>query len=146
LRVEGTTFAYRPYPGQSVITVGRQKRKPGDPSDQGNDFVLRIAGDETLSVRISRRHFEIHRSGACFTVIDRSKVGTLRNGQPLPRGQAVPLTHGDRLTVAGVVTLEVQIEDHPRPCLVRTLLQVPGGGGTGQVILEASLGDMVTME
>src|SRR5262249_16354420 len=51
LRVEGTPFIYRPAPGQDVITVGRQKRSPADPPDHGNDFVLRVAGNDQLSAR-----------------------------------------------------------------------------------------------
>src|SRR5262249_1723752 len=37
LRVEGTPYAYRPAPDQDVVTVGRQRRAPGDPPDHGND-------------------------------------------------------------------------------------------------------------
>src|SRR5262249_53726186 len=56
LRVPGTPFAYRPLPGQKVISLGRQKRRPGEPTDVGNDVVLRIPNNDVLSARISRRH------------------------------------------------------------------------------------------
>src|SRR5579871_3711209 len=67
LRVVGTPFAYRPLPNQTIISVGRQRRKPGDPDDVGNDMVVRVPGDEALSARISRRHFEIHRDGESYS-------------------------------------------------------------------------------
>src|SRR5262245_56092597 len=51
LRVLGTPFAYRPLPNQTYITVGRQRRKPGDPDDTGNDVVLRVPGNSELSTR-----------------------------------------------------------------------------------------------
>jgi serine/threonine protein kinase len=150
LKVDGTAFAYRPPPGVSVVTVGRQRRRPGDPPDQGNDFVLRVAGNDGLSARISRRHFEIHRTPAGFAVVDKSKAGVTRNGAPLPKDTPVPLSDGDRLGVAGVVTLEVLIQGAgaaPPSIRQAALVEVPAplGAGGGRVEIEASLGDMVTM-
>src|SRR5262249_42560801 len=113
LRIEGTPFPYRPLPGQDVITVGRPRRKPGDPDDQGNDFVLRVPGNDALSARISRRHLEIRRDGEDFHVCDHSKAGTLHNGQPLTRDVPTRLQAGDRLVVAGVLTLVVGLEPGP---------------------------------
>jgi hypothetical protein len=147
LRVAGTAFAYRPRPGQDVIRVGRQKRRPGDPPDAGNDFVLRVAGDDELSARISRQHFEVRRSGGAHFVVDLSKVGTLRNEVPIPKGEPVELRAGDRLTVAGVVTLVVLLEESPAPVAVQQQVAVPAPGRAAvPVVLEATLGDMVTMD
>jgi serine/threonine protein kinase len=113
LRVAGTPFAYRPLPGQDVVTVGRQKRRPGEPPDAGNDFVLRVPGDDSLSMRISRRHFEIRRRGGEFFVTDRSRVGTLLNDKPVPGDAEAPLKSGDRIVVAGVLELEVVLVPGP---------------------------------
>lgn len=143
LRVLGTPYAYRPLPNQTVITVGRQRRKPGDADDTGNDVVLRVPGNSELSTRISRRHFEIHRDGDQYSVTDRSKVGTELNGTPLSRGAATPLTSGDRLVVAGVVELEVVLHAAGPLRLARPEVLLPGVAG---VVLEATLGDMVTTE
>jgi serine/threonine protein kinase len=150
LKVEGTAFAYKPPPGVGVVTVGRQKRRPGDPPDQGNDFVLRVAGNDQLSARISRRHFEIHRTPTGFAVVDKSKAGLTRNGTPVPKDDPVPLADGDRLGVAGVVTLEVLIHGagETAPSVRQAaVVEVPAptGSGGGRVEIEASLGDMVTM-
>jgi serine/threonine protein kinase len=147
LQVEGTPYVYRPPPGLPVITVGRQRRKPGEATEVGNDFVLRVSGNDALSSRISRRHLEIHCSSDGYSVIDRSKAGTLHNGKPLPKEMAVPLAHGDRLTVADVVTLLVRLENQPVRGAVRHEVHVPAAAAPANVVaLEASLGDMMTME
>jgi hypothetical protein len=148
LRVAGTSFAYRPTPDQEIISVGRQRRVPGDPPDHGNDFVLRITGNDQLSTRISRRHFEIHRSLEGYFVVDRSKLGLELNGQTLPKHMATLLRSGDRLFIAGVVTLEVLIQPHPVSGLVSALIQVPAAAAANkeQVVMEASMGDMITAE
>jgi serine/threonine protein kinase len=143
LRVLGTPYAYRPLPNQTYITVGRQRRKPGDPDDTGNDVVLRVPGNSDLSTRISRRHFEIHRDGEQYFVTDRSKVGTELNGMPLTRASATPLASGDRLVVAGVVELEVVLHAGGPLRLARPEVLLPGVAG---IVLEATLGDMVTTE
>jgi serine/threonine protein kinase len=90
LRIEGTPYAYRPAPGQEVITLGRQRRKPGQPPGYGNDVVLRVPGNDPLSARISRRHLEIDLRGGGFVVTDRSTGGTLHNGRPLLRDVPTP--------------------------------------------------------
>jgi serine/threonine protein kinase len=151
LRIEGTHFAYRPGPGQATITLGRQRRKPGETTDRGNDVVLRVPGNDTLSARISRRHLELQRSGDAFVVIDRSKAGTQLNGRALPRDVAVPVAAGDRLVVAGVIALLVGLESETAASAHPVTLggvQVPVGAGVGrpQVVVEASVGDMVTIE
>src|SRR5262249_30237813 len=111
----------------------------------GNDVVLRVAGHDELSTRISRRHLEIRRAGDRFVVIDHSKAGTLRNGQALPRDVPVPLEAGDRLVVAGAVTLEVGLPGDPGARVGPTEVEVPRPAG-GPVIFEATLGDLVTLE
>jgi pSer/pThr/pTyr-binding forkhead associated (FHA) protein len=145
LRVAGTPFAYQADPRQAVVTVGRQKRRPDSPPDEGNDFVLRVTDDDALSLRISRRHLEVRRTPAGYVVTDYSRAGTALNGRPLPPGAAVPLVHGDRLTVAGVLTLKVLL-DGPRAESTVSHVDLPAADGPGRVILEASLGDMVTLE
>jgi serine/threonine protein kinase len=145
LRVEGTPYLYRPWQGQDIISVGRQKRHPGDPPDRGNDFVLRVAGNDQATARISRRHFEIRRTTTGHVVVDCSKAGLLLNGQPVPKGMPTPLQAGDRLLVAGVVTLEVLLQPG-LPGVVSNLVEVPTAGSPGQLVLETSMGDMLTLE
>lgn len=149
LRVRGTNFAYRPPSILPVVFVGRQKRKPGSP-DEGNDFVVRVAGNDPLSARISRRHFELHRTPTGWSVIDRSKIGLTRNGEPLPKDTPVALLDGDELGVADVITLEVQIRSSwPDEGMVQMAmfeLAAPAGSGGGKVHIEASVGEMMTVE
>lgn len=147
-KVEGTNFAYRPPAVLPVVTVGRQKRKVGDAPDQGSDFVLRVAGNDGLSARISRRHFEVHRTPTGFAVVDRSKAGLTRNGAQVPKEVLVELRDGDRLGVAGVVTLEVMIRterDDGVKLAAAVEVPAPVAAGGGRVQIEASVGDMVTM-
>jgi predicted component of type VI protein secretion system len=107
---------------------------------------VRVAGNDALSARISRRHLEIARTPGGFTATDRSKAGTGHNGRPLPPGQTVPLAHGDRLIIAGVVTLVVELDDLPRLVPAVGEVSVPAAAGAaGKVMLEASVGDMVTI-
>jgi hypothetical protein len=149
LRVAGTAFAYRPPPGAAVVTVGRQRRKPGESADAGNDVVLRVAGSEALSARISRRHFEVRRAGGGFEVVDRSRFGVTRNGEPLPKDVPVPLADGDVLGVAGVVSLEVRVSAATGSVglLPGAVVEVPApAGASGRVQVEASLGDIVTAD
>jgi hypothetical protein len=147
LRVVGTPFVYRPAPGQERITVGRQRRSPGDPPDHGNDLVLRVAGDDALTTRISRRHFEIVRAGDAYQVIDRSRWGLLRNGWALPRNEPAALAPGDRLLVAGVVELEVLLDQGGVAGFAAPVVHAPAlARGSTQVLFEASMGDMVTVE
>ena len=135
--------------GLPVIFIGRQKRRSGEPVDSGNDFVLRVAGNEALSSRISRRHFEIHRTNDGFSLIDRSKAGVTCNGHPVPKETPFPINGGDRLGVAGVITLELIVGSFANPQLRQTAIAevpAPSGAGGGQVQIEASVGDMVTID
>jgi predicted Ser/Thr protein kinase len=148
LRVEGTPYAYRPPPHLEVVAVGRQKRRPGEPPDQGNDLVLRVAGNDELSARISRRHFEVRRDGDDYYLVDLSKAGTLLNGRPAPKNVPTLLRGGDRLEVAGVVKLEVLVQEGGGFAAAPPVVHVPPPDArqTEQVVLEASLGDLVTVE
>jgi pSer/pThr/pTyr-binding forkhead associated (FHA) protein len=147
LRLEGTPVVYRPAPGQQVITLGRQIRKLGAGYSQGNDLVLRVPNNPQLSLRISRRHLEIRRQGEEYVAIDRSKGGTSCNGQPLAPNVPWPLRDGDRLVVAGLITLGVSLTGPRgvRPTLrqVQVPTSAPEGG---KALLEVSLGDLVTVE
>ena len=108
-------------------------------------MVLRVPDNNALSARISRRHLELH-CGGQLVVIDRSTAGTLHNGQPLKRDAATPLAAGDRLVVAGVLTLEIDVAG-ASPASAVTQASVPASAdGSTQVFLEASMGDMITME
>lgn len=149
LRVAGTNFAYQPPAVLSAVSVGRQKRKPGEAADAGNDFVLRVAGNDALSARISRRHFELTRTATGWAITDRSKVGVTRNGAPLPKDDAVPLSDGDTLSVAGVVALEVSIRsasDTGVKYVAVVAAPVPPSAGGGQLQIEASVGDVITLD
>ena len=94
--------------------------------------MLRVAGDDRLTVRISRRHFEIRRNGSEYVVIDHSKAGLLLNGKPAPKDAPAPLRSGDVLVVAGVVTLEVLIGDGAPTGVVAPVVYVPAPAGSAR--------------
>ncbi len=65
-----------------------------------------IAGRDTSAQieirdrRVSRRQFEVRRSGAGYTILDLGSAnGTLVNGQPISSTDATPLKSGDTITV-----------------------------------------------
>ncbi len=146
LRVKNTSYCYRPTPHQERITVGRQRRKVGGASDQGNDFVIRVENNEPLSLRVSRRHFEIQREGEEFLVVDRSKHGLVLNGKSLSKNTPTPLQNGDSLIVAGVLELEVILQEETVQPAGHPLPQVRTSYSGNQVMMEVSLGDLITME
>jgi hypothetical protein len=79
-------------------------------------------------------------------VTDRSKAGTLRNGEPLPSGQAVALANGDRLTIAGVVTLVVELGEPVD--LEKSIGEVAVPLNTDEaakILLEATVGAIVNV-
>ena len=116
LKILQTPYAYRAPRGFDQITLGRQRRREhaegGSPDTEdmtGNDLVIRVPGSDRLSLRISRKHMEIQRIDKEFFVKDLSKGHTLLNGRVLVRDAPYPIVSGDRLTVAGVIVLQVQI-------------------------------------
>jgi hypothetical protein len=153
LRVVGTPFVYQGPPGAERITVGRKRRK--GPAAEGNDFVIRIPGDDATSLRISRHHLEINRIGDEFFVIDRSQAGTSLKGVALVPDRPARLTGGDRMVIANVLALGVEMrrewrpargDSHPRVTYSQpVLIAAPGLDAGGQVELEASLGDLLTI-
>jgi hypothetical protein len=146
LRIRGTPFAYRAPPELATIRVGRQRRREGEPAEQGNEFVLRVDGDDARSVRISRRHFEIHCERDEFRIVDLSKFGTMLNGQAVPAGASAAIRDGDCLTIAGVVTLEIGIAnlgDAPRVKSFGPLADT--AHGAAQLRMEATVGQIVTL-
>lgn len=146
LYVVGSHFAYQSVPGASRITVGRQRRKPDQAADEGNDLVVRLPDESGGTLRISRRQMEIERVGEQYFVTDRSSHGTRLNGEPLVKDQRTPLKSADRLNLSDVVTLEVQIRTNQLGGTVAPSVQAPIADGRPQpLVIEASVGDMQTI-
>jgi hypothetical protein len=138
LRIVRSNLAYRPAPDQDGITIGRQRGKPGLDT-LGNDFVVRVEGDDYSSMRISRHHLRILRRDGCHFVEDQSTGGTLLNDHRLTRGVAVPLAIGDRLTLADVLFLDV-ILTSTAVAVVPAITTLHGGS----IVFEACRGDLVS--
>jgi serine/threonine protein kinase len=146
LRIVGSPFAYRADARQGVVTIGRQRRRPDGPPDVGNDFVVRVTGNDELSLRISRRHLEIARTPTGFAVTAHGRGGTEHNGRPLPSCQPVPLSSGDRLVIAGALTLEV-LFNIPDAGMAAATIDLPASEDfAARLLLEATTGDIVSLE
>ncbi len=147
LRVVSTPYAYQAPAAAQTVTIGRQRRKPGMASDEGNDFVIRVPDSDDQSLRISRRHLEIQKIGNECYVIDRSRAGTQLDGKALVMDQPTPLRSGSQLVLAGVIVLEflVQVESLAiarQPCVSLA----PSAIRRMPLVMEASVGDMITLE
>ena len=80
---------------------------------------------------------------------DRSKAGLIHNGSRLIKDELAPIADGDELVVAGLVTLDVLF----RPALPdervqqAAYIEIPANSdASGRVRIEASVGDMVTID
>jgi hypothetical protein len=143
-QIGGTTFVYLPDQDQDVFTAGRQRR--GFVGGGGGcDLVIRCASSTKASLRISRKHLEVYRQGQKTFVVNRSTLGTERNGQSLARGVPTEIQAGDRLNIAGVVSLCVLHRDNvglTRPLPTHQAAVSAEDGGT--FVLEVSSGELLT--
>lgn len=77
----------------------------------GERFAIGRTAENDLPIAndsISRRHVEIHRFGDVFVLNDlNSGGGTILNREIV--NQAIALKNGDRLTLGGVVEIEIEI-------------------------------------
>jgi serine/threonine protein kinase len=148
LRVVGTPYIYRSPPGTTSFSVGRQRRKSGESDETGNDFVIRVPGSDQKSLKISRRHFEILRTGDEYSIVDRSKMGVELNGVRLRRDEPYRIQSGNEIRIAGVVTLEVLVQSESLAEPVASSVDVcPSDGSSRRKIsLEATVGDLVTAD
>lgn len=139
LRVLGTPFAYRAPDGWSFIRVGRHR---------GNDFVVRVPDSDHDSLKLSRTHVEIQRSGARCIVLDRSSNGTSLRGARMPRGTESLLDSGDIMVLGGVLSLEFIERADVRSLREAREVRVEREADGGQVVrvdMMASVGSMVTV-
>jgi hypothetical protein len=145
LQILGTPYAYQAPPGVKSVVIGRQRRKPGASQDVGSDVVIRVPGSDAKSLRISRRHLEIRRIDTDYFAIDMSNGNTKHNGKVLTAGKPVQLRSGDRLMVAGVLTLKVLIRLGISGSRAGNIIQIsPTAEGQNALLIEATVGDMLT--
>ena len=158
LKLMGSPYAWLAPNGRHTITVGRQRPKRQSPEldtgeSTGCDVVIRIPGDEDTTSRISRRHLSLQQFGGQWHVTDMSKHGTKLDGRQLARDVPARIQAGSRLTLADVVTLEIQFRRQLTGRKVDGLIEVsmppppsnPGLDRPGHALqLEASIGNWVT--
>lgn len=147
LRILGTSYAYKLPNNLESISIGRQRRKPNSPSsDYGNDIVIRVPNSDQESLKISRRHLEIKRIGSEYLVLDKSGGRTKINGRLIQDTESHVLKAQDRLQIADVLELEVLMEIELAALEVNKVVEVhQSGEPQPNLIIEASLGDIVTM-
>lgn len=145
LKVVGTPYAYQAPAGVETISLGRQRRRPGDPPDIGNDVVVRIPGSARSSLRISRRHLQIQRIGSdYFAIIQSAASSASVNGRRLEPGEPTQIHSGDQLNLAEVITLEALIRARTDGGQRQKVLHVEGDESRPGLEMEATLGDMLT--
>ena len=146
LRIVGTPYIYQAPPGLERITVGRQRRKGNDP-EIGNDFVIRVPGEDQQNLRISRRQLELLRAEDQVQVIDRSSAGTKLNDQPLVKDVPTVMKAGDRLTLSDVLSLELLSPGSAPSGPAQQNVQLAATANRqSALVVEASIGDMITAE
>ncbi len=89
-------------PSHEIIRFGRLREQNGEAA---NDVLLEPS-DPATSNRISRWHFELHRSSTGFMLRSVSISPTEVDGQLLQKGQAAPVRSGSTVRIGGVLTLE----------------------------------------
>ncbi len=89
-------------PSHAVIRFGRLKEQNGEAA---NDVVLEPS-DPATSNRISRWHFELHRSSSGLMLRSVSISPTEVDGLLLQKGQAASVRPGSTVRIGGVLTLE----------------------------------------
>ena len=100
LRIEETQELIE-LPLLDIISFGRLREHEGM---SANDVVL-AHPDPQLARHISRWHFELRRGVDGFSLRSLSDTATEVNDQPAPKGQDVAVRPGDRIRLAGVLTL-----------------------------------------
>lgn len=148
LRIVGTSHAYEVPNNLETISIGRQRRKPNSPENEGNDVVIRVPESDQKSLRISRKHLEIRKSGFEYFIVDKSSGRTKFNGKSLHENQLYKLSSHDKLSIADVLELEVLIQ--PKLEYLATdrnnFVEVKKPNESQpKFIIEASVGDVVTV-
>ena len=147
LRILGTPYLYETPADCALITFGRQRRKAGQSAEEGNDLVIRVAGEDQKSLRISRRHLEIQRADDQYFVVDCSTAGTQLNGQRLTKGERTPVRSGDQLSLADVLTLEILVAADTLSGVTHPAVELASNAADNALVfIEASLGDLKTLE
>jgi class 3 adenylate cyclase len=112
-------------PQQDIVSVGRLPEHEGR---RANDIVL-THPDPARGRQISRWHFELRRTPEGLWLRPLSEALTTIDGQPVARGQEVPVRSGMRIGVAGALTLclagpaRAAADDEDS----RTMMLKPGG-------------------
>jgi class 3 adenylate cyclase len=88
-------------PDQDIITFGRLKEQAGLPA---NDIVLEC-GEESMTLQISRWHFELRRRGNGLVIRSVTASPTMVNSHPLLKGEEHPIHPGDHVLVGNVLSI-----------------------------------------
>jgi len=89
-------------PRQDIVSFGRMDIIEGMAA---NDVVLSLP-DSTATRKLSRWHFELRRHADGYRLRSVTTHPTVVNGQPLQRGDEVPIKPGGWVQLSGVLTLD----------------------------------------
>lgn len=146
LLVVGTPYCYQAAPKQERITVGRKRRKTDQSENEGNDFVIRVENSAKRSLLISRRHFEIYQSGTDYFLTDVSKHGSKLNNVALRKHEPTRLRNGDRIEVAGVLTLQFCMGSNTTTAMSPSIGSLRTAMTDGDLLMEVSRGELLSTD
>jgi hypothetical protein len=92
-----------PLPRLDVVRFGRLRDQDGAIA---NEVVLTVSDPNKLH-HISRWHFELHLKSSGYVLRSVSSAPTLLDGAAVPKGEERPVKPGSKVTVGGVLTLEL---------------------------------------
>ncbi len=142
LRIIGTPYAYQAPAGLNQITLGRKRAKIGS---EGNDVCIRVPGNNNQSLRISRFHLKIEKIGDEYFVFALKEGRNKLNGKILKENQPYSLQSGDKLLIAGVLTLEVLFQVKMTGVKTNNIITINSPNEIQQHLeIEASIGDIIT--
>jgi len=90
-----------PLAAQDILSLGRLEMMEGM---SANDIVLTLP-DEEATRRISRWHCELRRRPTGYVLRAVSSQSTIVDGQPVARGEDLPIVPGSVVVLSGVMTL-----------------------------------------
>lgn len=134
-RILGHPHAFEAPAEATTVRLGRERTC---------EVVVRIAGDDRGSLRISRLHAEVLRVGDACVIRCVGRNSLVVNGRRMKTGESSVLRPLDHIVIAGLIGLEFSLRD--APLLGRRQRSLRLASGQESIEVESTIGDLVTIE